>query len=71
MYRILNRLLKGGQNLSTQQKSENDTLKEVIECVHAHAQSWHFGILFHLAEILSFIKEQDKSNVAIVISFCV
>lgn len=57
--------------MSTQQKSENDTLKEVIECVHAHAQSRHFGILFHLAEILSFIKEQDKSNVAIVISFCV
>lgn len=57
-YRILNKLLKSGQHLSTRQKSENDTLKEVIECVHA--QSRYFGILLRLAEMLSFIKEQDK-----------
>ena len=55
--------------MSTQQRSENDILKEVIEYVHARSR--HFGILFLLAEMISFIKEQGKSKVTIMTSLCV
>lgn len=55
--------------MSTQQRSENDILKEVVEYVHAPSR--HFSIFFRLAEKLSFIKEQDKSKVTIMTSLCV
>lgn len=55
--------------MSTQKRSENDILKEAV--AYVHAQSRHFGLLFWLAEMLSFIKEQDKSKVTVMILLCV